>query len=322
MNDAAGEFAHHLLVGVSLLQRGCHGFGLDVASVDKKVLIGAGAAAAHRHTGKAFYRDAALAAALNGQETQRQIAAQHAVKGRLELSVAGGAQLGFALFDESKGHLGVGQRLVLDYGEHRRALGGVPLDELQAGGRVEKQVADDHGGTHRAAAVLPFGDHAALQRQGNAQTRVGCAGHQIDPRHSGDRRQGFAAETQRADGLQIVLGADFAGGVAQKGHLGVLGRDAAAVVSDPDHGHAAAADLYRDAGRARVDGVFQQLLDYAGGAFHHLAGGNQIGHMRGKLLNMRHSVFLQNAQFTAWNRIMASNTACSRAHDQMEPPRS
>ena len=56
---------------------------------------------------------------------------------------------------------------------------------------------------------------------------------------------------------------------------------AAAVVRDPEEGHAAVTDFHGDFGRARVHRVFQQLLDHGRGALHHLAGGDQIGNMGG-----------------------------------------
>ena len=63
---------------------------------------------------------------------------------------------------------------------------------------------------------------------------------------------------------------------------------AAAVVGDADKGHAAVADLDRNGRRARVDRVFDQLLDGGGRTLHDLARGDQVGDMRVKLLDLRH----------------------------------
>ena len=47
-------------------------------------------------------------------------------------------------------------------------------------------------------------------------------------------------------------------------------------------------ELHRHGAGPRVYGVLHQLLDHAGGALHHLAGGDEVRQMRGKLLNMGH----------------------------------
>ena len=86
-------------------------------------------------------------------------------------------------------------------------------------------------------------------------------------------------EAQGADGLQIVLGAQFAGGVAEKGGLRLGGGDAAAVVGNPDEAHAAVLDLHGQGVRPGVDSVLHELLDHRRGPLHHLAGGDQIGHV-------------------------------------------
>ena len=69
--------------------------------------------------------------------------------------------------------------------------------------------------------------------------------------------------------------------MAQEGGAGILRGHSAAVVRDPQKGHAAVPDFDGDLGSPRVHGVFQQLLDGAGGPLHHLSGGDQIGHMGG-----------------------------------------
>ena len=69
--------------------------------------------------------------------------------------------------------------------------------------------------------------------------------------------------------------------MAEKGCPGVLGGHAAAVVRDPEKGHAAVPDFHGDFGRARIYRVFQQLLDHGGGALHHLTRGDQVGDMGG-----------------------------------------
>ncbi len=76
--------------------------------------------------------------------------------------------------------------------------------------------------------------------------------------------------------------------MAQEGGLRILGGHAAAVVRDAQEGHAAVLQLDGDIVRARVDRVLDQLLGGAGGTLHDLAGCDQVGDVRGKLLNFRH----------------------------------
>ena len=84
-----------------------------------------------------------------------------------------------------------------------------------------------------------------------------------------DGGQGLPPEPQGADGLQIVLGADFTGGVAQKCGLRLPGSDAAAVVGDPNERHAAVLNLHRHGGGPRVNGVLHQLFHHRGRPLHH-----------------------------------------------------
>jgi len=65
-----------------------------------------------------------------------------------------------------------------------------------------------------------------------------------------------------------------------EGELG--GGGAGAVVADADEFDAALFEFHDDAVRAGVDGVLDEFLDDAGGAFHHLAGGDTIDEMFGK----------------------------------------
>ena len=69
--------------------------------------------------------------------------------------------------------------------------------------------------------------------------------------------------------------------MAQESGFGVHAFHAAAVVGDPQEGHAAVPDFNGHLGGAGVHGIFQQLLGHGGRTFHHLAGGDQIGDMGG-----------------------------------------
>ena len=63
------------------------------------------------------------------------------------------------------------------------------------------------------------------------------------------------------------------------GGLRLGGGDAAAVVGNPDEAHAAVLDLHGQGVRPGVDSVLHELLDHRRGPLHHLAGGDQIGHV-------------------------------------------
>ena len=76
--------------------------------------------------------------------------------------------------------------------------------------------------------------------------------------------------------------------MAQEGGAGILGGHAAAIVRDPQKGHAAVPDFKGDLGGTGIHGVFQQFLGNAGGTLHHLTGGNQIGDMGGELNDFGH----------------------------------
>ena len=153
------------------------------------------------------------------------------------------------------------------------------FQELEPGGGVVEQVAHHHCGALGAAGLLPVHHRAALQGEGGPQILLRRAGEQLDAGDGGDGRQSLPPEAQGADGLQIVLGAQFAGGVAEEGGLRLGGGDAAAVVGNPDEAHAAVLDLHGQGVRPGVDGVLHELLDHRRGPLHHLAGGDQIGHV-------------------------------------------
>ena len=80
--------------------------------------------------------------------------------------------------------------------------------------------------------------------------------------------------------------------MAQKGRGQLFGINAVAVVSDPQIGQSAVLDFHHNGGGPGVDGVLQQLLGHAGGAPPHLTGGNEVRHVAGQALNIRHRALL------------------------------
>lgn len=98
--------------------------------------------------------------------------------------------------------------------------------------------------------------------------------------------------------------------MAEKGSWQFLRCDAAAVICHPDQPHTAVADFHRHGGGTGVDGVFHQLLDHAGGALHHFAGGDQVGHMGVQLFNVGHVFVLSNGYIRMAHTDSALATAC------------
>ena len=278
VEDAGGKLAHHLLVFVRLLQGGHHQPGLHLPAVDEEELPvpagpaagGLGHIAGDRHI---------LPGAADLGEAQGQLPAQNGVHRRLELPVPGGEQLLLPVPEELHAHLRVGQGHPLDHGKDGGPLGRVLLHKFQPGRGVVEQVPHHHGGAQGTARLLHRSGHAPLQGEGGPQRAVLGAGHHLHPGDGGDGRQGLPPKAQGADGLQVVLGAQLAGGVAEKGGLQLGSRNAAAVVGHPQKCHPPVGDLHRHGGGPRVNGVLHELLGHGGGPLHHLAGGDQIGHM-------------------------------------------
>ena len=182
------------------------------------------------------------------------------------------------------------ERQLCHHSGSRRALGTVLFHEFHPCRGVVEQVPHTHGGALRAPGGRDLTGYAALQMQGRAAVGAPHTGENIQPRHGGDGRQRLAPETQRPDSRQVLRPAQLAGGVAQKRGRQLLRRDAAAVVRHPQVRHAAVLQLHGYGGRPGVQGVLQQLLAHAGGAFHHLAGSDEIGDMGRQLLYLRHGI--------------------------------
>ena len=278
MEDTAGEAPHHLLVFIGLLQGGHHQPGLHLPAVDEEELPVAAPAAAGGQGDKAGHRHI-LPAGLYRPEAQGQLPAQHGVNGALQLAVSGSEHLLLSVPNEFHTHLRVGQGQALDGGKDGGPLCGVFFHKFQPGGGVEEQVPDHHSGAQGAARLLRLAIDAPLQGQGGAKLGVGGAGEHLHPADGGNGGQGLPPEAQGADGLQVVFRAQLAGGVSEEGGLHFSGRDAASVVGDPEKGHASVGNFHGDGAGPGVDGVFHQLLGHAGRPLHHLAGGNEVGHM-------------------------------------------
>ena len=276
--DAAGELALHELVAVALLQGRRQQLGLDEAAVDKEHLHGPGAPAHERLGDKAGHGDVAPPA-LHGHQGPGEVPAQGRVDGGVQSAVAGGVEGLGAVLDEFEGDVWMGQGQMLHEPRHGGGLGAVLPHEFQPGRGVVEQVPDHDGGALRRAGVLHLAGDAPLQVQGSAAGGALLPGQDVHPADGGDSRQGLAPEAQGADPAQVLRRAQLAGGVAEKGRGQLSGGDAAAVVRHPDDAHAAPLYLHHHGGGSGVDGVLHQFLHHAGRPLHHLAGGDQVGHM-------------------------------------------
>ena len=284
---AAGEAALHDLVPVALFQSGGQKLGLDEPPVDEKDLHPPGAPALEGPGDEARYRRA-VSAPLHGKEAPGEVPAQGGVNSGVQPPVSGGVEGLRAVLDESEGHVRVGQGQVLHQAAGRRRLGAVLFHEFQPGGGVVEKVPDQDGGALRGSGLLHRAGNAPLQAQRRAGGVLPPPGLNLHPADGGDGRQGLPPEAQGADFSQVLGPPQLGGGVAQKGRGQLRGGDAAAVVRHPDKAHAAPAELHHHGGAMGVQGVFHQLLYHAGGALHHLPGGNEVRHVRGQLLNAGH----------------------------------
>ncbi len=103
----------------------------------------------------------------------------------------------------------------------------------------------------------------------------------------GDGSQRFAAEAQRVDGEQVIGRPNLARRVTGHGQRQLIGGDAATIVGHANKLHAALFQHNVDLAGRRVHGIFQQLLDHAGGALDHLSGGDLVDHARRQGLDSR-----------------------------------
>ena len=129
MEDTGGEFSHHLLVLVGLLQSRHEQAGLYLPPVDKEELPVSAGPAAGGLGDKTGHFDP-VTAALHLPEAQGQFPAQHGVHRALKGTVSGGEQLLLAVPDELDAHLWVGQSHPLDHRKHGGSLGGVLLHKF------------------------------------------------------------------------------------------------------------------------------------------------------------------------------------------------
>ena len=183
---------------------------------------------------------------------------------------------------EREGDVGPAHRQPPHHLADRLALAAVALEEFQPRRRRVEEVAHLDAGAVAERGGLDVGFVAAVDRDRAGVRLARVARGDGEPRHRADRGQGLAAEAERADIEQVVVG-QLRGGVALDREREVVAGHAGAVVGDADQPAAAAVGHDLDARRAGVERVLHQLLDHARRALHHLARGDAVDHAFGKL---------------------------------------
>jgi len=100
--------------------------------------------------------------------------------------------------------------------------------------------------------------------------------------NGGYARQGLPPEPEGADGEQILIRIDFAGGVTLQGKQRIVVAHADAIVGNTNQGSPPVLDIDHHAGALGVDCILQQFLDNGSRPFDHLAGGDLVGKDLGK----------------------------------------
>jgi hypothetical protein len=129
---------------------------------------------------------------------------------------------------------------------------------------------------------------------GDFPGRIGTswARDDAEPADRADRRQRFAAKPEHPDLEQVVI-RQFRGAVALDGQRQLVPAHAVAVIGDRDQRLAAFAQRHLDAGRAGIDGIFDEFLDRRRRPLDDLAGGNTVNEDRRQLADRHRSILRQ-----------------------------
>ena len=135
-------------------------------------------------------------------------------------------------------------------------------------------------------------------------------------RHRADRGQSLAAEPERADVEQIVVG-QFGGGMALDRERQIVARHAAAVVAHADQPASPAVGDDLDTRGAGIERVLHELLDHARRTLHHLARRDAVDDAFGELAD-GHLAFLGRIARFRWLELTPPQHTCAR---RLEPSR-
>ena len=183
---------------------------------------------------------------------------------------------------------GVSQRVVGDQSRDMRELGGFRFEKFASRGRVVEEIAHGERGSRGRSRIFIAQDLAA----GNLDSRAGGillgAGRHLQAGDRGDRGQSLSTKTQGGDGQKVIARAELGGGMPFKGKQRVITHHAGAVIGQADELSAASLDVDADSGRARVESIFEQLLDHRGGTVDNFSGRDLVRHLIGKDVNATH----------------------------------
>ncbi len=152
-----------------------------------------------------------------------------------------------------------------------RELGGLALQELAPGRRVEVELLDLDRGARGERGRLEGRDRPRLAGDAPGVALPGPAAGDGEPGNGPDRGQRLAAEAQGGRPLQVLDCRDLAGCKAGDGQCKLFGLDAAAVVGHAQPPHAAVHEVHRDGLGIGVEAVLEQFLQRGGGPLDDLA---------------------------------------------------
>ena len=171
-----------------------------------------------------------------------------------------------------------------------RGLRAVGFEKLQPRRGVVEDIAHGDARALRAADGRHVDDIACLNDNAHALGRALFARYKLNAADRCDRRKRLAAKAHRSDGFKTLFVMQLARCVPGEGNARVLGAHAAAVVAYFYVCRAAAFELDRHLGCARVEGVFHKLLYHRRRTLDDLTGGDHIGHQRRKNINACHGL--------------------------------
>ncbi len=202
-----------------------------------------------------------------------------------QIAAASGLKDQPAIVDKAEASLWIGKGVPLNDGGDLTGFGGGGAQEFLARRHIEKEVFDAHGGAHRRTGARRGLDHAASVAYTGA---IGLTNIAAGERHLADRADAverLPAKAKGGDVVEIVDGAEFAGGVALERQWQLRFGDAVPVVAHAQQAAPAFARLDADFRGAGVKAVFQQFLDDIGGTFDDFASSDFGGHFGRKNLN-------------------------------------
>ena len=184
--------------------------------------------------------------------------------------------------------LRIRQRQLRDDARDLRRLGAVRLQELPPRRQVVEQVVDLDDRALRRADLDDRRHRAAVDADLGAALLAARARPEDEVRHRRDGRQRLAAEPERQDRREIVRPPDLARRVALDRQPRILRPHPFPIVLDADLFLAAELDVDREAARAGIDRVLDELLDDGRGTLDHFAGRDLVRELRRQEVDRAH----------------------------------